>query len=926
MPEKAPTMYDEEANVSAANNLSGGSWDPQIIAAGGTPSKVGPGGMIDVSPRSRSYREQQRRKTFGRRGQPSQHRHTTSDAASGNDVTAQAAALSAAEGGPAAPSAQVGVEVTPSKSKDYGDNAAYTKKDDDDDSLFRAATGSAEEAAAAERAMREHELRAQSNHVLACVDNASVMFREKVNCEYFEERQPTPREQRPGALNTSVGSAGSSNRGSAGGRVVTVGGQTTTTQSRTLSPPSVQGGVASPVREIIQESEQMADRPSPHSARKSQAFFSQFDVSDVKSSRVPMPVTRRMVALLLLLALLAPVRPVESMRTKICRRMSSTSRGRAVGPTRRLARRATVRRPAMPSPPPPAADGKVEQKVEEEEEDIITSITRTISEMCMSPSGAAAAGAGGAAGAAAVATSGAKEGSGGGDGQEEADMPPNEAGLDVDICTYLQNICGVPTVGGDEPPPPPPPPPPADGSSSPTRSPGSGVRAIAIGGAAAAGVGAAAAASRANANDDDEEGLSTSMNGKAAQLDLSGTRAGGGGGTDQQENTAIEVEYVDPDYYSSDEDEDEDYEYNNRGAAAVGGAAGAAAAVAAANKSKSKKDKMKKGGLGKGLSKMFGKSKSKKVGPHDDEEKKDDIDPAKIAATAAAAAAAAGTAAALAAQGDEAGTLTDEDDSQGTADHVGGADGADAEVVRAPEAGQEPFDETGKPSGSEGWTVDEKNAHLQAMASKARDDYMYGKGSPPPSPGRGAADADGTPDDSSVPEDDYAEWRPSEKRRFLQLLSQGMSPREAARDIKNARRGIEPGVSASPSAEAAEAAESPEEAQVDEAADESVVVDDKGDDDNDDEEPVEEDDDSSPVAAAAVAAGATAVTAAGVAAILNKTAEDEETPANILGETGVGYYDGVEREGDDAAAENIVDISALQSPKSPQDAASVKSN
>ena len=928
---------DDAGPTSAAAadvDLSGESWDPQIIAAGGTPSKqVGPGGMINVSPRSDSYREQQRRKTFGRRGQQSQHRHITSEAApgNGNDVHAQAAALSAAGGGPAAPSAQVGVEVSPSKSRDYGDDAA--EDEDDDDSLLRgAAAGSAEEAAAAERAaLREHELRAQSNPVLACVDGASVMFREKMNCEYFEERQPTPRKQRPGgagagagALDTSTGSASSSR----GGRVVTVGGQTAMTQSKTLSPPSARGGVASPVRDIIQESEQRADRPSPHSARKSKAFFSQFDVSDVKSSSTDAADDNA---------------GVEGGGGNAG---ESAATGRVVGDygadeddmpddelnesRSRSRSNSAARDGPSPSndagsgsggaiPPAPAADGRRDKnEAEEEEEDIIASITRTISEMCASPtSGAAAAGAAGAAGAGAVVATSGRAREGGSDGQEEADMPPNENGLDVDICTYLQNICGVPTLGGDEPPPPPPPPPPADGSS-PSRSPGSGVRAIAIGGAAVAGgVGAAAAATAASRGDnDDEEGLSTSINGKAAQLDLSGTRGRGGGGTDQQENTAIEVEYVDPDYYSSDEDDDEDYEHNHRGAAAAGGAA----AAVAARKSKSKKDKKKKGGLGKGLSKMFGKSKSKKGGPHDDEEKKDDVDPAKIAATAAAAAAAAGTAAALATQGDEAGTLTDEDESQGTADHVGDADGVEAEVVRAPEAGQEPFDETGKPSGSEGWTVDEKNAHLQAMASKARDDYMYGKGSPPPSPGRGAAEADGTPDDSSVPEDDYADWRPSEKRRFLQLLSQGMSPREAARNIKNARRGIEPGVSASPSAEAAD---SSEDVRVDEAAEESEAV---GDNADDDEEPVEGDDDDNSrmaAAAAAVAAGATAVTAAGVAAVVSKTAADEETPANILGETGVGYYDGVKRDENDAAAENIVDISAMQSP--PQDAASVKS-
>ena len=925
MPEKAPTMasssYDA-LNTSTTNNPTNlsDSWDPQIIAAGGQPSSVG---MIDVSPHSRTYREQQRRKTFGKRGtqQQGQHRHITSEAAggaSGNDVHAQAA-LRAAEGGPAAPSAQVGVEVSPSKSRDYDDHT----KDDDDDSLtdLRAATGSAEEAEAAERAFREHELQSETNPVLACVDQAGVLFREKMNCEYFEERQPSPRKA-GGALDTSLASVGS--YGTAGGRVVTVGGQTTVTQPKPLSPPSKRGGV----RDIIQESTAMADRPSPHSARKSQAFFSQFDVSDVKSSSTDAGDTE------------GGEKENENTRgqynddddddmpdDELNESRSRSRANSAVG---------TARDGPSPSnddggavPPPPAADGR-EVTVEEGEEDIITSITRTLSDMCAG-AGAAAAGAGAAVGAAmSPSSSGAAKEEGGGDAQEEADMPPNEAGLDVDICTYLQNICGVQVLGGESEPPPPPPPPPTarDGSpSSPSRSPGSGVRAIAIGGGAAAAAATAASRNhRDNHHDDhdDEQGLSTSMNGKAAQLDLSGTRGGrggrGGGGTDQQENTAIEVEYVDPDYYTSDEDDDEDYEYNHRGAAAAGGAAGAAAA---ARKAKSKKDKKKKGGLGKGLSKMFGgKSKGKKVDPHDaDEEKKDDVDPARIAATAAAAAAAAGTAAALAAQGDEAGTLTDEDESQGTADHVGGAE---AEVVRAPEAGEEPG-----PSGSEGWTVDEKNAHLQSMASKARDDYMYGKGSPPPSPGRGAAVADGTPDDSSVPEDDYADWRPSEKRRFLQLLSQGMSPREAARVIKNARRGIEPGDLASPSAEAAEAAgaaEIPEEEQVVEAVDDSEVVDDKAGDD-DDEEPVEQDDDDgSPMAAAAVAAGATAVTAAGVAAILNKTAEDEEAPANVLGETGVGYYDGVERDGDDAAAENVVDISAVQAPKPPQDAASVKPN
>ena len=303
------------------------------------------------------------------------------------------------------------------------------------------------------------------------------------------------------------------------------------------------------------------------------------------------------------------------------------------------------------------------------------------------------------------------------------------------------------------------------------------------GGAAAAAAGVAVGATAANSpgrrktfdEADDQEGLSTSMNGKAAQLDLSrASAASAKSGAGQQENTAIEVEYVDPDYYTSDEDEDQD-EYDHRGRPVAAAAGGAAAAVGA----KKKKDKKKGRGISKGLSKMFGKAQTSK---------KRDTDPAKVAAAAAAAA---GAGAAIATHGDEAGTLTDEDESQSTADHAGDDVEEEPQVVRVPVV-----------PGSEGWTVDEKNAHLQAMASKARDSYMYGKGSPPPSPKRGAAAhvSDGVPDDSSVPEDDYADWRPSEKRRFLQLLSQGMSPREAAREIKNARRGIDSADAESPQA------------------------------------------------------------------------------------------------------------------------------
>ena len=365
------------------------------------------------------------------------------------------------------------------------------------------------------------------------------------------------------------------------------------------------------------------------------------------------------------------------------------------------------------------------------------------------------------------------------------------------------------------------------------------------------------------------------------------------------------------------------------------------------------------GKAGKGLSKrMFGKSK-KKVGHHDSEEKKDEGDVAKIAA-AAAAAAAVGTAAAVGAASMQ-DRPDDEEDSQGTADHVDDLD-EEPEVVRVPNDGLgRPFDENAaadKGLGSESWNVDEKNAHLQAMADKAKDDYMYGKGSPPPSPER-SRDADAFADDSSVPEDDYADWRPSEKRRFLQMLSQGMSPREAARAIKNTRRGVEqPDLSPGPSSDAAATSESFEgdviarpEHNEEKKGEDGDIIEDKADEDDYEEGKPEEDDldvveektrefaggesgqeerdvvneketDNS-VMSAALAGGITAAAAVGVAAAIK---DEDAAPADALDETGVSYYDGVKRDDprDFADAKEAVDTSAASSQGPVQDVASSK--
>jgi hypothetical protein len=72
--------------------------------------------------------------------------------------------------------------------------------------------------------------------------------------------------------------------------------------------------------------------------------------------------------------------------------------------------------------------------------------------------------------------------------------------------------------------------------------------------------------------------------------------------------------------------------------------------------------------------------------------------------------------------------------------------------------------------------------------------------------------------------------------------------------------------------------------------------------------------------AAAVAAGAAAVTAAGVAAVLNKSDDEEATASGVLEKTGVGYYDGVKRIG-------FADESADVPPSSvrPPDVAAAKS-
>mmetsp|Transcript_20798 Transcript_20798/g.46427 ORF Transcript_20798/g.46427 Transcript_20798/m.46427 type:complete len:314 (-) Transcript_20798:599-1540(-) len=143
------------------------SWDPQIIAEGGQPVASGGGGGGST-------------------------RHITStaggDRPSAAQTAAAAAALSAAAGGPAAPSADVGVEVSP------------THESKHDESLLSTSRGSAEEAAAAEQAMK----RQAQSPLLACVDEASVLFREKMNCEYFEERQPSPHKRRHGGDDSDV--------------------------------------------------------------------------------------------------------------------------------------------------------------------------------------------------------------------------------------------------------------------------------------------------------------------------------------------------------------------------------------------------------------------------------------------------------------------------------------------------------------------------------------------------------------------------------------------------------------------------------------------------------------------------------------------------------------------------------------------------
>jgi len=837
------------------------SWDPQIIAEGGQPVASGGGG-----------------------GGTTRHITSTAggDRPSAAQTAAAAAALSAAAGGPAAPSADVGVEVSP------------THESKHDESLLATSRGSAEEAAAAEQAMK----RQAQSPLLACVDEASVLFREKMNCEYFEERQPSPHKRRHGGDDSDVTSLTPSQKQKqqkqkqqVGGRVVTVGGQTAVTSAKSLNPPSTKG-----VRGIIEESEEMADEPSPHSARKKQAFFSQLDVNDVKSGTEDEAEEQRQQSPGVTVGRTGRAAAVSdddsyfSYDRQMQEEMPEDEFNESVGGT-------------PPQSPPSSPKGRnIGSSIEaEEEEGIMAGMFKTVSDMCNVDGGSntKAAAVGGAA-AVGVGAAAAAAGSTSKDGTTEESerglMTDEEGALDLDICTYLQNICGTPVAADDEAPPPPPP--------------------------------FMAGVSASNSRESYDE--------RAAQLDLSATRS-----ADQQENTAIEVEYVDPDYYTSDEED-----------------TGEAGQYRSADASKKKRKGLGLGKAGKGLSKrMFGKSK-KKVGHHDSEEKKDEGEAAKIAA-AVGAAAAVGTAAAVGAAGMQ-DRPDDEEDSQGTADHVDDLD-EEPEVVRVPNDGLGlPFDENAaadKGLGSESWTVDEKNAHLQAMADKAKDDYMYGKGSPPPSPDR-SRDADAAADDSSVPEDDYADWRPSEKRRFLQLLSQGMSPRESARVIKNTRRGVEqPELSPSASSDVAATSESfdgdviphPEHDEEKKGEDGDIVQGKADEDDYDEGKPeegdrevaeaktrestggvigqeeegvMEEKETDNSVMAAALAGG---ITAAAVGAAVAIKREDA-APADALDETGVSYYDGVKRDDprDFADAKEAVDTSATSSQGAMQDVASSK--
>ena len=454
------------------------SWDPQIIAEGGQPAASSGGG-----------------------GGTTRHITSTAggDRPSAAQTAAAAAALSAASGGPAAPSADVGVEVSP------------THESKNDNSLLSVATGSAEEAAAAEQAMK----RQARSPLLACVDEASVMLREKMNCEYFEERQPSPLKRSHGGDDSDVTSLTPSQKQKQqkqqqqiGGRVVNVGGQTAVTSTKSLNPPSTKG-----VRGIIEESEEMADEPSPHSARKKQAFFSQLDVNDVKSGTEDEADEQRQ----------------QSPGVTVGSRAAAVSDDDSYFSYERQTQEEmpedefneSVASPPQSQPSSPTGrriDSSIEAeaaKREEEEEGIVAGMFKTMSDMCNVDGGSKtkAAAVGGAAtvgvGAAAVAA-GSTSKDRTTDESERGLMTDGEGGLDVDICSYLQNICGTPVAADDEAPPPPPP--------------------------------FMAAVSASSSRE--------SYDRRAAELDLSPTRS-----ADQQENTAIEVEYVDPDYYSSDEED-----------------------------------------------------------------------------------------------------------------------------------------------------------------------------------------------------------------------------------------------------------------------------------------------------------------------------------------------------------------------------------
>lgn len=548
---------------------------------------------------------------------------------------------------------------------------------------------SAEEAAAAEAMDRA--ATSSTSGILSCVEEASTTFREKINCEFYEEKKEVTRD-----------------------RVL---------RQRDLKPsdaPAAGKPRSAGVRGIIEESEETAQDQSPMTQRKTRAFFHQLDATE-QENRDDQEKKRSGAD--------------DDSFDKIMDEDGEVNASQ-FGPSTDAAEIAIAT-----SPTSAEKQGKKEGGGD--------GIMAQVLSICGIETAKKMTGAG----------------SKGTDNEEE----------DVDIVTYLQNVCGTPvSVDKDAPPPPPPPP---SGTPVPPLA--------------------------------------------AKKM------------THQQENTAIEVEFVDTDNEEGGDDADDDEDDLEIVSPVTGEIA-----------TDSEKKKKKKKGMGK----FFSKSKKSAKGAKGADE---GVSPMLVATAAAGATAAAAAVSPKGVDGDE---MLQGTAAQHPADLSGLSDEGPGVVSTSPT------------EDSKFWSVEERNARLAAMKSPSEDVFVNAASSP---------NAGDDADDASVPEDDYADWRPSEKRKFLQLLSQGMPPRDAARVVKDARTSNE------------EAAVPPE-LEVDEIGEEAS--------------------DGAEVPAAAAAAEAAAASAA--------------ASVTALSSSGIEYYDGEKRDDPRTFTETNEALeetnAASPPPKSPQ--------